>query len=111
MRTYTQQRRLETVSHTLLDLILLDRLENLEDETAYYRLSLKPEVPISVIIESTHGEEEEISGRIDWALNYDAPRNIKLGSILVVGSQTHRTSLNWFTPVVSIHDRCSRIEK
>ena len=59
-------------------------MENLEDETAYYRLSLKLEVPISVIIESTHGEEEEISGRIDWALNYDAPRNIKLGSILVV---------------------------
>jgi hypothetical protein len=48
----------------MLDLILLDRLENLDDQSAHHRLVLKPEVPISVTIETPDGREE-INGRMD----------------------------------------------
>ena len=67
----------------MLDLILLDRLENLQDQNAHHHLLLKPEVNISVTIDGDDGTEEIIQGRMDWALNYE-PKNATTGSILIV---------------------------
>jgi hypothetical protein len=73
----TQSRPVEALSRTLLDIILLDRLESLQDQYGYYLLQLDPEVNISVTTDNT---KEIIQGRMDWALNYDAKKS---GSILV----------------------------
>ena len=69
---------------TMLDLILLDRLEKLEDQNAYHRIRLKPEVPISVTINTTDNAREEFNGRMDWALNYETGRHVKPGAILII---------------------------
>jgi hypothetical protein len=67
----------------MLDLILLDRLNSLQDQHAAYHLRLSPEVPISANTYDIHGNEEVIRGRVDWALNYDTPKS-QTGSILIV---------------------------
>ena len=65
----------------MLDIILLDRLESLQDQHGHYLLHLNSEVNISVTIDGANNTKEIIQGRMDWALNYDAT---KPGSILVV---------------------------
>jgi len=78
---YTQSRPVEALSRTILDIILLDRLENLQDQHGHYLLQLNPEVNISVTIDGANNTKEIIQGCMDWALNYEAT---KPGSILVV---------------------------
>ncbi len=65
----------------MLDIILLDRLESLQDQDGHYLLQLNPEVNIFVTIDGANNTKEIIQGRMDWALNYEAT---KPGSILVV---------------------------
>lgn len=65
----------------MLDIILLDRLESLQDQDGHYLLQLNPEVNISVAINGANNTKEIIQGRMDWALNYEAT---KPGSILIV---------------------------
>jgi hypothetical protein len=65
----------------MLDIILLDRLESLQDPDGHYHLQFNPEVNISVTIDGANNTKEIIQGRMDWALNYEAA---KPGSILVV---------------------------
>jgi hypothetical protein len=64
-----------------LDIILLDRLESLQDQYGHYLLQLDPEVNISVIADGVDNTKEIIQGRMDWALNYETRKS---GSILVV---------------------------
>jgi hypothetical protein len=78
---YTQSRPVEALSRTILDIILLDRLESLQDQYGHYLLQLDPEVNISVTTDGADNTKEIIQGRMDWALNYDAKKS---GSILVV---------------------------
>jgi hypothetical protein len=79
---YTQHRKLETRTRTMLDLIFLDRLHKLQDQDALYRLRLSPEVSISAEIRDTDRGVEIIRGRADWALNYDT--TTRPGSTLIV---------------------------
>ena len=65
----------------MLDIILLDRLESLQDQDGHHLLQLNPEVNISVAIDGANNTKEIIQGRMDWALNYEAKMP---GSILVV---------------------------
>jgi hypothetical protein len=78
---YTQSRPVEALSRTILDIILLDRLESLQDQYGHYLLQLDPEVNISVTTDGVDNTKEIIQGRMDWALNYDAKKS---GSILIV---------------------------
>jgi len=43
---YTQSRPAEALSRTILDIILLDRLESLQDQHGQYLLQLDPDVNI-----------------------------------------------------------------
>jgi hypothetical protein len=67
----------------MLDLILLDRLNNLQDQDASHSLRLSPEVPVSADAHDIDGNVEIIRGRVDWALNYTTSR-LTTGSILIV---------------------------
>ena len=78
---YTQSRPVEALSRTILDIILLDRLESLQDQYGHYLLQLDPGVNISVTTDGADNNKEIIQGRMDWALNYDAKKS---GSILIV---------------------------
>jgi len=71
------------LSHTVLDLILVDRLQHLEDKDAFHQLILSAEVPVSVKIKADDGKPELIRGRADWVLGYGKTK-ANTGSILIV---------------------------
>jgi hypothetical protein len=71
------------LSHTVLDLILIDRLQHLEDKDAFHQLILSAEVPISVNTEDQFGNPELIKGRADWVLGYGKTK-ANTGSILII---------------------------
>lgn len=80
---YIRTRCDEAISRTILDLILIDRLRNLEDQDAYHHLRLSAEVPVTVKVKDLYGNDEVIRGRADWALGYGRNKT-DTGSILVV---------------------------
>jgi hypothetical protein len=80
---YINTRLDEALSHTVLDLVLIDRLRSLEDQDSYYRLLLSAEVPVSIPIKGFEGRPELVKGRADWALGYGRDK-ANTGSILIV---------------------------
>ena len=67
----------ESLSRTILDLILVGRLRHLEDEDAHKNLLLLAEVPVSVNSRNKLGKHEVIKGRADWVLGYGMTRQIQ----------------------------------
>ncbi|MCJ1377783.1 hypothetical protein MMC17_000879 [Xylographa soralifera] len=80
---YVSTRRDELFSRTVLDLIIIDRLNHLADRDAYNRLRVSAEVPVSIRIQNIYGNDEVMKGRADWALSYGVSKN-ETGSILLV---------------------------
>jgi len=67
----------------MLDLILIDRLRDLEDKDTFHRLQISAEVPVSIRMKDTDGNDEIIKGRADWALGYGATKG-ETGAVLLV---------------------------
>ena len=80
---YVRDRCDEALSRTALDLILIDRLQHLQDEDAHDQLCLSAEVTITVKTQDFDGNSELIRGRADWALGYGRDKT-ETGSILIV---------------------------
>jgi hypothetical protein len=57
----------EASIRTMFDLLLLDRLDQLEDSDVNNKLCVAYEVPMSVMVKKEHGGGK-ISGRADWSL-------------------------------------------
>ena len=72
-----------SVSRTILDLILVDRLYHLEDKDSSRRLQLSAEVTMSVKASDTYGNPELLRGRADWALGYGQTK-VDIGAILLI---------------------------
>ena len=53
---YILDRTDESFSRTILDLIVMDRLNNLQDKDAYHRLLLCAEVAVSIKVVDEFGE-------------------------------------------------------
>jgi hypothetical protein len=79
---YVGTRYDESLARTVLDLILVDRLQHLDDEDTYRQLRLSAEVPVSLPICDDDGKHELVKGRADWALGYGNDKTTT-GSILV----------------------------
>jgi hypothetical protein len=71
------------LSRTVLDLILIDRLQHLEDKDAFHQLILSAKVPVSVNTLDQFGKPELIKGRADWVLGYGKTK-AHTGSILII---------------------------
>ena len=73
----------EAVARTILDLILIDRLNHLENQKAYYPLLLSAEVAVNTRFKNQFGKPGIFKGRADWALGYGQDKKMT-GSILVI---------------------------
>lgn len=76
-------RRDEPFSRTVLDLIVVDRLRQLEDKDTFHRLQVSAEVPISIRAQNIYGDNEIIKGRADWVMGYGVDKR-DTGSIFIV---------------------------
>ena len=81
--SYLRMRHDEAFCRTVIDLIILGRLNNLKDNDAISRFQVSAEVPISVLTRDNFGQEELARGRADWALGYGSTKD-DIGTILVV---------------------------
>ncbi|MCJ1396251.1 Molybdopterin synthase catalytic subunit [Xylographa bjoerkii] len=89
---YVSARHDESFCRTVLDLIIIDRLSHLEDRDAYHRLQVSAEVPVSIRVKDTYGNDEIIKGRADWALSYGADKNDTGAVLLVVEAKPYESA-------------------
>ncbi|KAL9120533.1 MAG: hypothetical protein Q9187_002908, partial [Circinaria calcarea] len=80
---YILARHDESLSRTILDLILVDRLNQLEDKDTYHHLLVSAEVPVSIKVKDIDGGDVIYNGRADWTIGYGKTKS-ETGSILVV---------------------------
>lgn len=85
---YILDRTDENFSRIILDLILVDRLNRLEDKDAYHRLLLCGEVSLSIKTVDEFGSQVVVRGRADWALGYGNSKT-HTGSLLIVVEAKH----------------------
>ena len=80
------------MSRTIIDLVLLDRLQQLHDDEAYHHLMVRAEVPVQVTLTGSSGRVKElVKGRCDWVLSYEDTTNGHTDSILLaVEAKPHR---------------------
>lgn len=79
---YARKFQPESITRTMFDILLCDRLELLNDAAAHKRLRIIPEAPME--ISRTSGSiNKTISGRADWALGYMDEKD-KLQEMLIV---------------------------
>ena len=71
------------MTRTILDLVLIDRLNQLKDTDASRRLLLSAEVPVSVKYVDERGRPILLKGRADWALGYGTDKR-NTGSLLII---------------------------
>lgn len=84
---YIPDRTNESFSRVILNLILVDRLNALQDETAHSRLLLGDEV--SVAIRVMHkGDPVLVQGRADWAIGYESTKSTT-GNLLIIAEAKH----------------------
>ena len=80
---YISVRHDESFCRIVLDLIIMDRLRQLEDRDVHYRLQVSAEVPVAIRVKDIYGNDQMVKGRADWALGYGADRS-ETGAILLV---------------------------
>ena len=80
---YVCSRTDEAITRTILDLVLVDRLNQLEDMGVSCRLLLSAEVPVSVKYVDEHGKPILLKGHADWALGYGTDKR-NTGSLLII---------------------------
>lgn len=79
---YIPDRTNESFSRTIIDLILLDRLNALRDETSHRKLLLGAEVTIAIQV-MDNGKPTVVQGRADWAIGYGNSTETT-GNLLIV---------------------------
>ena len=80
---YVSVRHDESFCRTVLDLIIMDRLRQLEDRDVFNRLQVSTEVPVAICVKDIYGNDEMINRRADWALGYGADKS-DTGAILLI---------------------------
>lgn len=85
---YIAVRADEAISRTIIDLIMIDRLRNLQDKDAYHQLHVSAEVAMSVRVQDQFGSHQIIKGRADWALGY-GPKSDIATSLVIIEAKRH----------------------
>ncbi|KAL2058435.1 hypothetical protein ABVK25_001163 [Lepraria finkii] len=80
---YVSVRHDESFCRTVLDLIIMDRLRQLEDRDTHHRLQVSAEVPVAIRVKDIYGNDQMVKGRADWALGYGADKS-ETGAILLI---------------------------
>ena len=80
---YISVRHDESFCRTVLDLVSMDRLRQLEDRDVHYRLQVSTEVPVAIRVKDIYGNDQMVKGRADWALGYGADKS-ETGAILLI---------------------------
>ena len=99
---YILDRTDENFSRTILDLILVDRLNNLQDKDAYHKLLLSAEVSVSVKVDDEFGERTIVKGRADWALGYGSSKS-HTGSLLIIVEAKHIDNVSIGMPQMLVY--------
>lgn len=73
----------ETISRVILELVLVDRLNQLKDMNSSRRLILSVEVPVSIKYIDERSKPILLKGHVDWALGYGTDER-NTGSLLIV---------------------------
>lgn len=68
---HINRRHNNDISRNIIYLVILDRLNKLQDMESFKKLRLNAEVPLTVNVTDDHGQPLIISGRADWALSWD----------------------------------------
>ena len=90
--SYVSSRYDESFCRTVLDLIIMDRLRQLEDRDAYHRLQVSAKVPVSIRVKNIYGVDELIKGRADWALGYGIDKSDTGAILLVVEAKPYQSA-------------------
>lgn len=112
---YIPDRTNESFSRTILDLIILDRLNALQDQTAHKRLLLGTEVNIAIEADDD-GKPIIIRGRADWAIGYGSSTS-NTGNLLIIAEAKRYGSASVGIPQLLIYmaaaqdDRSERLNK
>lgn len=80
---YVRSRTNESITRVILELVLVDRLNQLRDMDASCRLLLSAEVPVSVKYVDERSKPILLKGRADWALGYGTDKR-NTGPLLIV---------------------------
>ena len=70
----------------------MDRLRHLEDKDAHKRLQVSAEVPMSIRIKDTYGNNEMVKGRADWAIGYGTEKSDTGAILLVVEAKPYESA-------------------
>ena len=89
---YTSVRHDESFCRTVLDLIIIDRLRQLEDRDAHHRLQVSAEVPVAIRVKDIYGNDEIVKGRADWAIGYGADKNDTGAILLIVEAKPYESA-------------------
>ena len=89
---YVSVRQDESFCRTVLDLIIMDRLRQLEDRDAHHRLQVSAEVPVAIRVKDIYGNDEMIKGRADWALGYGANKTDTGAILLIVEAKPYESA-------------------
>lgn len=82
----------EALTRTILDLILVDRLNQLQDMNVFPRLPLSAEVPMSMTYVDERGKDVHLKGRADWALGYGTDRRNTESMLIIVQAKAAANS-------------------
>lgn len=77
------QRSDYTLPRTILDLLLLDRLRQLEEKDTHRFLQYSIKVALSMYVKDDDGNDEKIKGEAGWVIGYGADK-ARTGSIFLV---------------------------
>ncbi|KAK3176899.1 hypothetical protein OEA41_008225 [Lepraria neglecta] len=80
---YVRSRTDESITRAILELVLVDRLNQLKDMDASRRLLLSAEVPVSMKYVDERSKPILLRGRADWALGYGTDKR-NTGSLLII---------------------------
>ena len=89
---YVSVRHDESFCRTVLDLLIMDRLRQLEDRDTYHRLQVSAEVPVAIRVKDIYGNNEMIKGRADWALGYGADKSDTGAILLIVEAKPYESA-------------------
>lgn len=85
---YSRRFRPESITRTMFDILLCDRLELLDDAASGKRLRIVPEASMD-FSNTSDSMKKTISGRADWALGYMDDKDKLHEMLVVLKAKTH----------------------
>ncbi|KAL2039714.1 hypothetical protein N7G274_007573 [Stereocaulon virgatum] len=92
----------ESVSRTILNFILMDRLNDLQVKHVHHKLLLCAEVALSIKALDEFRKWTIVKGRADWALGYGSSETYT-GSLLMIAESEHTDNALIGIPQMSIY--------